>query len=328
MLNIADKLIRYKNHIAFINSYIKAKKIPKGFKLKFHNNLDLNVEPILQKCSLKIMKQTMSFYKTEIKSFFKSMMALDEKVRLQYPEQHIELINRIEVKAERINNQMATRQKEKMIRDKMDLKNAEKNIAKMKQRIEEVLSECKSKEYTTEDLTQGVNIPSHEPILLTENPTYQENSFKSLLSKGPSFVPTPSFANWDDLQKDFEQFANCIRREIFFHNSGIQASMEKRTDVPRKPSNWKPPKANIPEAEIFLKQIEKYLFVDVQPKRIKSNLTKEERTALQECKKMLNNPQSKEVIRMQDKVNKFIIVEKETDIIKAEKQIKILHGTS
>ena len=62
-LKAADKLIRYKNHIAFIYAYLKAKKIPKGFKLKFHSNTDLNVENVLLKCSTKIMKRTMTYYK-------------------------------------------------------------------------------------------------------------------------------------------------------------------------------------------------------------------------------------------------------------------------
>ena len=56
-LRAADKLIRYKNHITFIKTYLKAKKIPNGFKMKFHNNLDLDVSHILSKCSVKLMKR-------------------------------------------------------------------------------------------------------------------------------------------------------------------------------------------------------------------------------------------------------------------------------
>ena len=152
---------------------------------------------------------------------------------------------------------------------------------------------------------------------MTNNPKFQENSFKTLLSKGPSFVPTPSSANWDQLCKDFDRFANSVRKEIFFRNS----EEVQTTDVPRRPSNWKAPRSNIPEAEVFLKQIEKDLFADVQPKKITPNLSKEERKALKDCREMLNNPEMEDVIRMQDKGNKFIIVDKQTDIRKAEEQI-------
>ena len=66
-LKAADKLVRYKNHIAFIHAYIKAKKLPKGFKLKFHSNTNLDVSNILLKCSTMIMKRTMIYYKNEAK---------------------------------------------------------------------------------------------------------------------------------------------------------------------------------------------------------------------------------------------------------------------
>ena len=66
-LKAADKLIRYKNHVAFIYAYIKANKLPRGFKLKFHSNTDLDVSNILYKCSTKIMKRTMIYYQKEAK---------------------------------------------------------------------------------------------------------------------------------------------------------------------------------------------------------------------------------------------------------------------
>jgi hypothetical protein len=175
--------------------------------------------------------------------------------------------------------------------------------------------------YTMEDLTRGVDIPSREPILLTNNPKFQDDAFKKLLSKGPSFIPTPNSANWDQLHQDYERFVNNVRREIFFHNS-VQPPPTQTSDVPRRPSTWKAPRSNIPEAEIFLKQVEKDLFADVQPKKVATNLSKEEKKVLQECRKMLNNPETEDVIRIQDKGNKFVIVDKQTDIQKAERQIQ------
>ncbi len=237
----------------------------------------------------------------------------------------------------------ATRLK-KLRRDEMYVNKAMKSIKELKRKLDEELCDVtrelnndsnennitpvdppnnepsSARNYTTEDLTCGIDIPSREPILLTNNPKFQETAIKKLLSKGPSFVPTPSSADWDQFHQDYERFCNGVRREIFFHNS-VQISDEQSTDVPRKPSNWKAPRSNIPEAEIFLKQIEKDLFADVQPKKIEQNLSKEERAALQECRKMLNNPESQQVIRMQDKGNKFVIVDRETDILKSEQQI-------
>ena len=69
-----------------------------------------------------------------------------------------------------------------------------------------------------------------------------------------------------------------------------------------------------------MKQIERDLFANFQPKKIASNLTKDEKVALKECRTMLNNRNSKQVIRMQDKGNKFVIVDKETDMQKSQQQ--------
>ena len=319
VLRIADKFVRYENHMAFITTYVKANKIPKGFRLKFHNNMELNVEGILHKCSIKIMKKTLAFYKTKIKEFHKNIAELDKEIRTKYPELAGELLIQIFDKADRIHSQIEAKHKKKIIRDHLDANRAMHSIRETKTRFEKELSESVEKEI---DLTSGVKIPSHDPILLTENQEFQKESYKSLLAKGPSFVPTPFAANWNELHQDFERFANLIRKEVFFHNTEAQVQTESTSDVPRKPSNWKPPKANIPEAEVFLKQVEKEIFEDVAPKRIKSNLTKDERVALKSCKQMLNDPQSKEVIRIQDKGNKFVLVDKEIDIFKAEQQIK------
>ena len=57
-------------------------------------------------------------------------------------------------------------------------------------------------------------------------------------------------------------------------------------------------------------------------KKTSKNLTKEESEMLTYCRKeVLFNKNSDEVIRLQDKGNKFVVVKKDTDIQKAEKQI-------
>ena len=172
----------------------------------------------------------------------------------------------------------------------------------------------------TEVIVNDIVIPSREPILLTENPQLQHTAVKTLLSKGPTFIPTPMTADWNQLHLDLERFCNDIRKCIFFANSQPTPEIQI-DDAPKKPSNWKAPKSNIPEAEIFLKQIERDLFSDVRPKKVNSNLTRDERNALKQCKDLLNNPDADSVIRMQDKGNKFVIVDKQTDLAKAAEQI-------
>ena len=59
ILHLAEKYTRYKQHIILISNYIKQRKIPKGFRLKFHCNIaNLEYEDTIKKCSLKLMQRT------------------------------------------------------------------------------------------------------------------------------------------------------------------------------------------------------------------------------------------------------------------------------
>ena len=69
--------------------------------------------------------------------------------------------------------------------------------------------------------------------------------------------------------------------------------------------------------------VEKDLFQDTSRKRIPSNISQDEKKALKDWRKnVLFNKASDKVMRLQDKGNRFIIVDKETDCEKANKQIE------
>lgn len=56
---------------------------------------------------------------------------------------------------------------------------------------------------------------------------------------------------------------------------------------------------------------------------MKDNLTKDERRPLTTWRRdMLFNPDSKLLLRSQDKVNRFVVANKQTDVIKANHQIQ------
>ena len=82
------------------------------------------------------------------------------------------------------------------------------------------------------------------------------------------------------------------------------------------------PKTNSYELETFLTSVEINLFCNTKPNDVKDNVSKEERSALKNYKKhVLFNKESKLVMRLQDKRNRFFIVDKETDKIKAQPQV-------
>ena len=91
---------------------------------------------------------------------------------------------------------------------------------------------------------------------------------------------------------------------------------------PSKPSSWNPPKSTIPEVETFLSLVQNEIFQNTVPNKTKDNLSRNERLELQNWRKNhLFNKDSNLVMRLQDKGNRFIIVDKDTDTQKAEEQI-------
>ena len=78
-----------------------------------------------------------------------------------------------------------------------------------------------------------------------------------------------------------------------------------------KQSLWTPPKSNSNEIETFISLVEKDLFQDTIRKRIPSNLSQDEKKALNDWRKnVLFNKDWDKVMRLQDKGNRFIIVNK------------------
>ena len=58
VLKSTEKIIRYKHHIVFNLTYVKLKTVPKGFKLRHHNNIvECDSEPVLKRCSKKLIVQ-------------------------------------------------------------------------------------------------------------------------------------------------------------------------------------------------------------------------------------------------------------------------------
>ena len=79
---------------------------------------------------------------------------------------------------------------------------------------------------------------------------------------------------------------------------------------------------NCPELETFLTLVEKDLFQNTKVDKAKDNLTPMERRALTNWRRdNLFNKESDTIMTVQDKTNRFVIVEKKTDHLKAQQQI-------
>ena len=53
---------------------------------------------------------------------------------------------------------------------------------------------------------------------------------KSLLKKGPSFVPIPSDINWYEVRRDFDKFVNQLRYRVT-HFTEITSNQENADNI-------------------------------------------------------------------------------------------------
>ena len=88
---------------------------------------------------------------------------------------------------------------------------------------------------------------------------------------------------------------------------------------------------HIPDRKTFLNSVERYCnnLCNAKPNDTKDKLSEEERSALKNWgKDVLFNKESKLVIRLQGKSNRFVELHKETDKIKAQQQITKSQATT
>ena len=142
--------------------------------------------------------------------------------------------------------------------------------------------------------------------------------------------------NWFNLRQDFDKFTNQLRTKF---NQAIEKSTKKNTNITTNNSsnstrdnsnnNEQVPKKKYKtnnlyrsretknkHLETFIDTIEKQLFEPKNIKRVRSNLTYEERKALAELKPMENT-----VVRVQDKGSRFALLTNEDNENKVEHQL-------
>ena len=145
---------------------------------------------------------------------------------------------------------------------------------------------------------------------------------KRFICKRSLFVPAPLNYDWAQPQLDFDTFASRMRARYMFR--GKSYLPRNGSSIPcssKKPSTWRAPKANSAKLETFLSKVEKELFINIKRNYVKDNLTKDERRSLTTWRRDVRfNPESNLLLRSQDKGNRFVVVDKQTDIVKANQE--------
>ena len=147
---------------------------------------------------------------------------------------------------------------------------------------------------------------------------------KSILAKGPSFIPTPNDVNWLNVRKDLDSFINQLR---YFANNAFQEGQEvevaeiasnqeqERADpkIPGDPPKRKKSKIGAmykskptsnKNLELFIENLEKDLINPKNVKKFRHNITREEQIALKEIRYW-----DEQTISIQDKGSRFVILD-------------------
>lgn len=163
------------------------------------------------------------------------------------------------------------------------------------------------KQKITYTVITNINKDKFLPINLSSRELDEDE--KSLLSKGPSFCPVPRDVNRVTLQEDWEKFEHRIQATTLFYNQNNNSNsdaVEKEPLFPtvKKVSSWKAPVSKFPKVELFLESVKNDLFNPANSPTVYDNLTVGERKALSKLKTL-----DQQVIKIQDKGSKFVILE-------------------
>ena len=154
------------------------------------------------------------------------------------------------------------------------------------------------------------------------------SSQKSLLAKGPSFIPTPADINWYELRKDFTSFVNQLRYKVKQSQStSIEPTESNNNNINNSFSSppvqharytplYRAKETNIKSLELFIGNIEKDTFDTATVKNVRPKISKKEKEALKEIR--LRNNQT---VRVQDKGSHFVILDNNDYEQKTQTQI-------
>ena len=320
LIQTIEKIIRYHYHVSLLCTYAKFNKIPKGFRLRFYSNfIDWDYNNILKHCCRKHIHRTISYHKQRLKQLGKTYKSLSQKIICEYPEKSYYVKSLLSTKHDKLHQDPVKRRHRKFLWDGME-------SSYVKEFCHE--TERKSLNGITGYFNDSVehqqlfNI-NHHTIILTNDVSQIRPFLKDLCAKHPSFVPTPINYDWAQPQLDFDTFASRMRpRYIFRGKSSLPCNGSSMPYSPKKPSTWRASKRNSAELETFLSTVEKELLINIKRNYVKDNFTKDEGRSLTTWRiDILFNPDSNLLLRSQDKGNRFVVVDKQTDIVKANQEI-------
>ena len=207
-----EMLKQLKHHIVFLTTYLKFKRLPKGFKLRFHSNMDgCSYDNILKNCSIKLMKRTVSHYKRSSNTIRKKIDTLSNTMIETFPDRAVYVRNANKKKELCLNPILENRRLRKFRIDDLDVPFAKKYYAYLAKSL------FKHSENVETRASGPLKDNPHHPIVIINHGDFDiPLELKDLCAKGPTFVPTPLNFDWLQMQKDFDSLSSKVRARYVF----------------------------------------------------------------------------------------------------------------
>ena len=306
LFSCRGKILRFQHHVILLSHYRVCNVFPRGFSLKFHcgtieESMQARVNSTLKKCSFKLRNLFEQYYKKRLIQLKLEEQNIIQSLKLFHPEEADTVLMQLQHRTSRLTEMYEVTRLKKYDRDGL------------KPRSREAGSVCVHE-------SSLVPVRKCEPINLSDQSI--DDALVSLCSKGPSFVPTPKSIDWNDLQESWLHFKRKVRWRSFFQGREItpHQSVENPIAAPYEKSTKEPPMSNVPAIEVFLNSVEKDLFNVDNVKKVRDNLSSDERKAL---KKFRNTPAIERdlIVHIQDKGHNFVILDNNLDAVKVSEQM-------
>ena len=156
------------------------------------------------------MPQTVAYYKKSILIHEKSISKCEKDITNHIPDKVSEIQSMFKIKYNKLEPILKKRCSGKFRKDSINTTKANDYTSRLLSNFEGKTSISSASKNTE------MNSTAHYPIILENTKTAINKEFKSLCSKGPYFVPTPTKFDWLELQKDFDSFRNRMRARFLF----------------------------------------------------------------------------------------------------------------
>ena len=347
----ARKLERFTGHLSYLERCLQSGGLPQGFKLKnkiTYTDEDLRkkcqeLNDIAARKSLPIIKSWLyeEIAVLQVKVFSAENMVWqvagetlyidlyaqinkevlrERRKRSLKHNKKLDQINNIsknttntpttvplECRSERKRNRRVNKNSRRRRRNNWRVSNQDKRRDEIKE-----LLKTASEYPLPPDMFEAFNLTNHE---LTETQ-------RKICSLGLKFVPT--VRRYDRVRKwfDIQAFKRKLRLDLYHHRKKsnnkekeVEEKDEEEQDIPNYPwhpkSSFEPPSGMNLALERFLDKLEQDLMDPGNEKKVKDNLSHEERQALYDLSKWNKVREEEIMIRVQDKGSRIVIEEKE-----------------